>query len=74
VIEHAILDSATDEWLAEMRAVEAEGEITPAQIRADFDRNGFCLAAPSGEPIGKVYSQYKHAALARDWLHSELRS
>lgn len=39
-------------------------------IRVDFDRKGFCLVT-NGEAIGKVYSQWKHALLARNWLLSE---
>jgi hypothetical protein len=44
------------------------------EIRADFNRRAFYLQAPSGEPIGKLYHQYKHAVLARNWLATEVRS
>lgn len=69
---HYCADSATAEWLREQIAMETEGEVSPAQIRADFTRGGFFLVAASGEPIGKVYSQHKHAALARQLLLAEL--
>ncbi len=63
----------TTAWLREQIAMETEGERTPIQIRADFERRGFCLTV-NDEPIGKVYSQHKHAVLARNWLASEVRS
>lgn len=43
------------------------------EIRADFRRKGFCLYV-NGEAIGSVYSQYKFAALARQWLLAEVQS
>lgn len=62
-------------WLAEMRQMEVEGERTPAQpdiqIRADFERRGFCLVA-NGEPNGKLYFQYKRAAIDRAWVLAQL--
>lgn len=66
--------NTSNEYFRALIEWEAEGERTPAQIRADFDRGGFCLVASSGEPIGKLYHQYKHAALAREWLAAEVRS
>lgn len=72
VLEHYCNDSATGEWLAMCVADESEGEVSPAQIHADFTRGGFYLVAASGEPIGKLYPQYKHAALARQLLLAEL--
>lgn len=41
------------------------------EIRADFRRRGFCLFV-NDEAIGYVFHQYKFAALARDWLLSEV--
>lgn len=72
MITHYHDQAANPAWIAEQLAMEAEGEISPAQIRADFTRGGFYLVAASGEPIGKVYGQYKHAALARQLLLAEL--
>lgn len=43
------------------------------EIRIDFPRRGFCLFV-NGEAIGNVFSQYKVAALTRDWLMSEVQS
>ena len=43
----------------------------PARIRADFDRGGFCLVAPSGEPIGST-STYKRTWLSLKWLAREV--
>lgn len=43
------------------------------EIRIDFPRRGFCLYV-NGEAIGSVYSQYKFAALARQWLLAEVQS
>lgn len=54
---------------------ETDGERSPPQpdiqIRADFERRGFCLVA-HGEPNGKLYSQYKRAALDRAWVLAQL--
>lgn len=65
----------TTAWLREQIAMESEGERTPAQpdiqIRADFDRGGFCLVA-NGEPNGTLYTQYKRAALDRAWVLAQL--
>jgi hypothetical protein len=74
--EHFLNDSATTAWLAEMRAMAVEGERTPAQvpdiqIRADFERGGFCLVA-NGEPNGKLYTQYKRAVIDRAWVLAQL--
>lgn len=40
------------------------------EIRADFQRHGFCLWR-NGEPIGVLFHKYKHAVLAKLWLESE---
>lgn len=72
--EHFLNDSSTAEWLADMRAMETEGERTPAQpdiqIRADFPRRAFCLYV-NGEPVG-VSSQYKALWHTRNFLIGEL--
>jgi hypothetical protein len=65
VITHFHDHASNPAWLDECRAMETEGEITPIQIRADFDRRGFCLHV-NDEPVGAT-STYK-----RTWLNREL--
>lgn len=36
-VTHFINDSSTSEWLAEMRAMETEGELSPAQCEPSPD-------------------------------------
>lgn len=76
LLTHYSNDSSSTAWLAEMRSMESEGERTPAQqpdiqIRADFERRGFCLVA-NGEPNGKLYTQYKRAVIDRAWVLAQL--
>ena len=72
--EHFLNDSANAAWLAEMRAMESEGERTPAQpdiqIRADFARGLLCLHV-NGEPVG-ISGQYKALWHTRNFLIGEL--
>lgn len=66
-------DADLAEYMAAQFKRDAAQHPLPA-IRADFNRNGFYLEAPTGEPIGKLYHSYKHAVLARNWLATEVRS
>ena len=54
-----------EKWMAAHLEMETEGERTPIQVRADFERKGFCLFA-GGEAVGAT-STYK-----RTWLNREL--
>lgn len=59
---------------AEYFVAQAKRELqrqSAIQIRADFERGGFCLVA-NGEPNGKLYTQYKHAAIDRAWVLAQL--
>lgn len=62
-----------EEWMHEHLAAETEGSRTPAQshieIRADFQRQAFCLFV-NGEAVG-ASSQYKAVWLARQFLLGE---
>jgi hypothetical protein len=64
MITHFHDDASNPAWLDECRAMETEGEITPIQVRADFERRGFCLFA-GGEAVGAT-SSYKKTWLSRE--------
>jgi hypothetical protein len=72
VITHYHDLASNPAWIADQLELETEGQFSPIQIRADFTRAGFYLEAPSGEPIGKVYHNYKFAVLARASVMAEL--
>jgi hypothetical protein len=72
MVEHYIDAAANPAWIREQLAIESEGERSPIQIRADFERHGFCLFA-GGEAVGAT-STYKRTWLNREWLREAIQA
>lgn len=60
-------------FVSQCRREIARHQSKQIQIRADFERGGFCLVA-NGEPNGMLYRQYKRAVIDRAWVLAQLEA